>query len=136
MEETRKKHRDQKRLLKIIAVILLAVLACIAVLVAMNANSDSAVGHWEVKKLVAGDTVMTQKDAEAIGLSGIGYIRLNRSGSCEVKLYDRETKGKWTEKKDGTIRIKYGGESMKASIDEKGVMTAVDSETTKYILEK
>lgn len=99
--------------------------------------SSSPVGYWKITEAKANDIVMTKEDAEAVGLKGIGYLRLNRSGSCSLRLLDDKYKGTWKQTKKGTIKVSYGeGDTLNATIDKRGVMTATDKVKVEYKLKK
>ena len=81
--------------------------------------------------------VMKEEDAESIGLSAVGTIKLQKSGSCELDLLGEESKGKWKKAKNGTITITYGDDmTLTGSIDDKGVMTLTDPQGAEYTLTK
>lgn len=80
---------------------------------------------------------MSGQDAESIGLSAIGTIKLQKSGKCEVNLLGEEATGTWEQAKDGTITISYGDSlSLSGTIDDKGVMTLSDPQGAEYKLSK
>lgn len=136
----RKKPRGNRLLRTALGVIMIAILAifvCVVWMGISTKNSDSPVGVWEVKKVSAYGSVMTEEDAQGMGLEGIGYIRLNNNGSCSVKILDLEAEGSWTQAEDGTVTIDYGGaQPFAAHIDDEGVMTITDEMSVEYKLEK
>ena len=100
-------------------------------------KSDPAVGFWIVQKVTAGDVVMNEEDAESIGLTAVGTIKLQKSGSCELNLLGEEAEGTWEKAKDGTITVKYGEDQMlTGSIDDEGIMTLTDPQGAEYTLAK
>lgn len=128
--------------LVVVVVSLLAVLALLAMMAFNTKNSDSPVGYWDIREMTSGETVMTAKDAESLGLTGIGYFRMKNSGTCEVKVLNIEVKGTWKQAEDGTITIDCGEaegavlHTITASISEDGVMSAKDDTLTEYKLKK
>ncbi len=128
-------NRKKKRTAVIIALILTVTVVGGVTLTACS-GSD-AVGFWIVEKVSAGDVVMSGQDAESIGLSAIGTVKLQKSGKCEVNLLGEEASGTWEQAKDGTITISYGDNlSLSGSINDKGVMTLKDPQGAEYILSK
>lgn len=125
---------------KIIAGFMIAIIAVIAAAVIfafVSKHSKAPEGYWTIKSIDAGKIVMEQEDAEAIGLSKLGSIKLNKSGECIVTLMEEEYECTWTQAEDGTITIPYTNEAvLTATIDENGVMTAIDQTKVKYTLEK
>ena len=114
-----------------------AVLMMSGLLLSSCSKDDPAVGYWIVQKVAAGDVVMKEEDAESIGLSAVGTIKLQKSGSCELDLLGEESKGKWKKAKNGTITITYGDDmTLTGSIDDKGVMTLTDPQGAEYTLTK
>ncbi len=100
-------------------------------------NSDPAVGFWIIQKVTAGDVVMNDEDAESIGLTAVGTIKLQKSGGCELNLLGEESEGTWEKAKDGTITIKYGeDQALTGSIDDEGIMTLKDAQGAEYTLAK
>lgn len=131
--EKKKKARTAAAALMMVIIIAFIGIAAVAL---VTKNSDAAVGYWKIKEVSVFGTVMTEKDAEKIGLSEIGYIRLNRSGSCTLALLGREYEGSWTEADDGTLTIRYGEDKTITAVIKEGVMTAEDGSSAQYKLEK
>ena len=128
--------------LGLILVILLGALAYMYWIGSDTRKSDSPMGYWEVVDVTSGDNVMKREDAENLGMTGIGYIKLLKSGKCELKFLDFEAEGSWEESEKGVVSIKYPDkESSKdqeitAKIDGDGIMTIVDETQITYRLEK
>ncbi|MBE6019850.1 MAG: hypothetical protein E7230_05945 [Clostridiales bacterium] len=135
-----KKAGKKSTLHKLLGVIIALILIIAAAVIWMAVDtkySDSAVGNWEIKEVAVGEETMTLKEAEDMGLTEIGHFKLNNSGSCEIKILDFEAEGKWTQDENGVITINCGDEeTFSATIDEEGLMTAEDTTSTKYTLEK
>ena len=133
--------KNRNKLLRILLGIIMCTLLAIVVSVLSiglgTRDSGSAVGNWQIIEVTAGAESMSLEDANNLGITEIGYFRLNNSGTCEIKILDFETEGEWTEGEDGVITIKFGEEeTIVAQIDEEGVMTAKDDALTEYKLEK
>ena len=127
--------KNRKKKAAIIALIISVTVLGALVLTACSDNE--AVGFWIVDKVTAGGVVMNEKDAESIGLNAVGTVKLQKSGKCEVNLLGEESKGKWTQAKDGTITVKCGNQlTLTGSIDDKGVLTLVDPQGAEYVLSK
>ena len=125
------------KLLGVITALILIIAAAVIWMAVDTKYSDSAVGNWEIKEVAVGEETMTLKEAEDMGLTEIGHFKLNNSGSCEIKILDFEAEGKWTQDENGVITINCGDEeTFSATIDEEGLMTAEDTTSTKYTLEK
>lgn len=145
-ESKEKKKKDKRSTLRIaltaVVVLLLALIALLAAMALSTKMSDSPVGHWEIKEMKSGETVMTTMDAEGLGLTDIGYFRIRNSGKCEIKVLNIETKGTWTQADDGSITIDCGDAEdavlhvITANISDKGIMSAQDDTMTEYKLEK
>ena len=139
-EKRKKKPRGNKLLKAALGAIMVAILAifvCVIWMGVSTRNSNSPVGVWEVKKVSAYGSVMTEEDAENMGLDGIGYIRLNSNGSCSVEILDLEAEGTWSQAEDGTVTIDYGsGQPFVARINDEGIMTITDEVSVEYKLEK
>lgn len=122
---------------RITAIALVLMTAAAAMVVFTACSDDSAVGFWIVEKVTAGDVVMKQQDAESIGLNAVGTIKLQKSGKCELNLLGEESKGKWSQAKDGTITINYGDkQTLTGSVSDKGIMTLTDPQGAEYVLAK
>jgi hypothetical protein len=127
--------KNRKKTAAIIALIL--TMAVAGTIVFTACSSDPAVGFWVVNQVTAGDVVMNEKDAQSIGLSAVGTIKLQKSGNCEVVLLGEETAGKWEKAADGTITVTYGENlTLTGSIDDEGVMTLLDPQGAEYVLSK
>lgn len=122
---------------KIAIISIIIVIAVIGGLTLTACSQSQAVGFWIVEKVTAGDVVMNSEDAESIGLSAVGTVKLQKSGKCEVNLLGEESKGKWTQAEDGTITINCsGGLILTGSISEEGLMTLTDPQGAEYVLDK
>ena len=122
----------RKRLSLLLVISLIAVITICACSV-----SDSVVGFWVIQKITAGDIVMEEDDAQSLGLTSIGTIKLQKSGNCEVDLLGEKSEGTWEQAEDGTITIKYGNDmTLSGTIDDKGIMTLDDPQGTEYSLSK
>ena len=125
------------KLLGVITALILIIAAAVIWMAVDTKYSDSAVGNWEIKEVAVGEETMTLKEAEDMGLTEIGHFKLNNSGSCEIKILDFEAEGEWAQDEHGAITINCGDEeTFSATIDEEGLMTAEDTTSTKYTLEK
>ena len=60
---------------------MLVLLMMSGLLLSSCSKDDPAVGYWIVQKVAAGDVVMKEEDAESIGLSAVGTIKLQKSGN-------------------------------------------------------
>ena len=84
---------------------------------------------------------MNQQEITDMGLD-VGYIKLNKSGSCELNLLGDEYEGTWTgsgegASKDNKLTFKYGNDlTATATFDENKVMTFTDSQGAIYTLNK
>ncbi len=136
----RKRRRVRRAIWTVILLAILAVVVYFAVLLISIKSSASPVGYWVIKESSSNGVTMTQEDAEAIGLSAIGSIKLNESGSCKVVILDEDFEGVWTSDDDGNITITYDADGeekvLNATIDDDGKMTAHDDATMEYTLEK
>lgn len=141
-QEEEKKAAGKKRGIgrKLLIVILLAILAVFVFFVGLIIsvkNSSSPVGYWIIKQSASSEVTMTEEDAKAMGLNEIGSVRLDKSGDCRIVILNDEYEGKWTSDDNGTITISYGEEqTLTATINEEGVMTAQDNAMIEYTLEK
>lgn len=105
-------------------------------------KSNSPVGYWEVLDVTSEDTVMTREDAEKLGMTGIGYIKFKKSGTCEMKFLDFKADGKWEQAEEGVVSITYKNNNslpdhgITAKIDEDGIMTIEDETLITYRLKK
>lgn len=127
----------RKTVNKIAIISIIIVIAVIGGLTLTACSQSQAVGFWIVEKVTAGDVVMNNDDAESIGLSAVGTVKLQQSGKCEVNLLGEESTGKWMQAEDGTITIKCsGGLELTGSIDDKGFMTLTDPQGAEYVLDK
>ena len=120
----------------------LLTLLVIGTMIFALASCDMAVlGKWRINQVTAGDVVMTQDDIVEMGLD-VGYIKLNRSGSCKLNLVGDEYDGTWTASGEGansgnTIQINYGDNlNGTATFDDSKVMTFTDSQGATYKLNK
>ena len=120
----------------------LLTLLVIGIMIFTLASCDMAVlGKWRISQVTAGDVVMTQEDIVEMGLD-VGYIKFNKSGSCDINLVGDEYEGTWTASGEGanpgnTIQVVYGdGLSGTATFDENKVMTFTDSQGATYTLSK
>ena len=121
---------------RIIAVMLTVVLTAAIALTACS-QSDPVIGFWVINHVTAGDVEMNAKDAESIGLTAIGTVKLQKSGNCEIELLGEKSEGTWEQAEDGTITIKYGNDlTLSGTVDDKGVMTLEDPQGTEYSLSK
>ena len=121
---------------RIITVILTVVLIAAIALTACS-KADNVVGFWVINTVTAGDVEMDSKDAESIGLTAIGTVKLQKSGKCELELLGEASEGTWEQAEDGTITIKYGNDlTLSGTVDDKGVMTLEDPQGTEYSLSK
>ena len=99
--------------------------------------SDSVVGFWVIQKITAGDIVMEEDDAQSLGLTSIGTIKLQKSGKCELDLLGEKSEGTWKQAKDGKIEIQYGDDlKLTGSVDDEGIMTLQDPQGAEYKLKK
>lgn len=115
----------------------LTLIAAAFIMMVMLTSCGGPVGYWTIDEITAGDVVMTQEDAKALGFGRPGAIKLNKSGSCVVELLGDEYEGTWKQANDGTITIEYGNEqSATATIDDDNIMTATDDQGTVYKLSK
>lgn len=120
----------------------LLTLLFVGIMIFALASCDMAVlGKWRISQVTAGDVVMTQEDIVEMGLD-VGYIKLNKSGSCKLNLVGDEYDGTWTATGEGanpgnTIQVVYGNNlSGTATFDESGAMTFTDSQGATYNLSK
>ena len=135
--EIKAKHSIGRKALIAVAAVIFAVVVFFAVMVISTKQSSSPVGYWVIKEAASSDVTMTQTDAEAMGFTEIGSVRLDKSGSCKVTILGEEYDGEWTQDEEGAITITYGEEkSLTAAIGEDGVMTAADDSSVEYTLEK
>ena len=133
----RKKRKTRRFVMIAILLVLLAVAVYFAVVLISVKHSDSPVGYWVIKESSASGVVMKDEDAEAIGLSEIGSVKLNEDGKCEVVILGEDSKGTWTSDDDGNITISYDGDkTLTATINDEGIMTAQGENQMEYTLEK
>ena len=106
-------------------------------IVLAGCSDDGPVGFWQIDEVKAGEVVMTQEDAESVGMATIGSIKLQKSGNCVVVLLGEESEGTWEQDEDGTITVKYGtGDVLSGSFDEDGNLHLEDDQETEYTLSK
>jgi len=123
--------------MKRILALMLTVVLTAAIAMTACSQASPVVGFWVINNVKAGDVVMDAKDAESIGLTAIGTVKLQKSGKCELELLGEASEGTWEQAKDGTITIKYGNDlTLTGSIDDKGIMTLEDPQGTEYSLSK
>ena len=98
-------------------------------------------GKWKIISVKAGEVVMDQNDIEDLGID-VGYIKLNRSGSCKMNLLGDEYEGTWNESGKGAnssnqLEFTYGGNlNALASFNDKQEMLFTDSQGSEYTLTK
>ena len=123
--------------MKRILALMLTVVLTAAIAMTACSQASPVVGFWVINNVKAGDVMMDAKDAESIGLTAIGTVKLQKSGKCELDLLGEESKGTWKQADDGTITIKYGDDlTLSGTVDDKGIMTLKDPQGTEYSLSK
>lgn len=107
----------------------------------LTACDIAVLGKWKIVEVAAGDVVMTQDDLADMEMD-VGYIKLNKSGSCEINLLGDEFTGSWNASGKGAepgndIVIVYGDNlEGTAEFDESGQMKFKDSQGSLYTLIK
>lgn len=71
-----------------------------------------------------------------MGLQSAGYIKLNKSGSCELDLLGDQFEGTWEMNDDGGITIKYGSDNEGAATKSGKTLNFTDAQGNEYELEK
>lgn len=113
------------------------VLAVIMMLSMAGCSSSGPVGYWQIDEVSAGEVVMTQEDANSLGIATVGSVKLQKSGACVVTMLGEESEGTWTQAEDGTLTVTYGDDLvLTGSIDDEGVMTLEDAQGSVYTLSK
>ena len=126
----------RKKLIIILTVMLLVVVLVSGALM-LTACGNGVVGYWQITEVTAGDVVMTNEDANTLGLATVGAIKLQKSGKCVVTLLGEETEGIWTQTEDGALTVNYGDDMvLSGSINDEGVMVLTDTQGSEYKLEK
>lgn len=110
----------------LIGVMVFALTAC--------GGDTKILGKWRITEVNAGDIVMTQEEIGEMGMDA-GYLKLNKSGSCELCILEDEFEGSWTMSED-TITVKYGEELTGTATVNGDVMTLTDTEGSVYTLNK
>ena len=120
---------------------LLALLVVGIMVVGLTACDLQVLGKWRIVEVAAGDVVMDQNDISEMGID-VGYIKLNKSGSCKIDMLGDEYDGTWTATGEGanpsnTINLVYGANMQAtATFDNNKVMTIKDSQGAVYTLTK
>ena len=123
-------------MIKKTSVLVLAVLLLASAFM-LTACGKDPVGFWQVEQVTAGDVVMNKDDAQSLGLSTVGSVKLQKSGKCEVVLLGEESQGMWEQAEDGTITVNCGEELvLTGSIDDEGTMVLTDVQGSEYRLRK
>ena len=135
-KEGGKKTKNRKVFILIAALIAIAVLVATAFIM-YRLSKDRIEGNWKIVEAKAEGVVMTTDDAKAIGLSSVGYFKLEKDGSCAVKMLDKEYAGKWKQEDEKKILIEYEDvHVIHATIDKNGNMQATDEASVEYKLNK
>lgn len=122
---------------KIAVLISLIMILSVAACLFTACSGSPAIGFWTIDEVTAGEVVMTEDDANNLGMSVVGSVKLQKSGVCKVTFLDVEEEGTWTEAEDGTLTIKYGEDQvLTGSIDEEGLMHLTDPQGAQYKLSK
>ena len=86
---------------------------------------------------VVSAALQMEQDAQSLGLTSIGTIKLQKSGKCELDLLGEKSEGTWKQAKDGKIEIQYGDDlKLTGSVDDEGIMTLQDPQGAEYKLKK
>lgn len=123
---------------KLFVVFLLIVIGC-----SFTACTPSLkiLGKWNITEYELGNVKMDKNDAEDMG-SDLGFIKINKSGSCVVNFLGDEYEGKWTGTGTDNItantnlEITYGDNQTATASFEGDTMIVTDSQDGKYSLEK
>lgn len=120
---------------------LLALLVIGIMVFSLTSCDMELLGKWQIVSVKAGEVVMDQNDIEDLGID-VGYIKLNRSGSCKMNLLGDEYEGNWTESGKGanssnSLEFTYG-ESLTATatFNDNQEMIFTDSQGSEYTLTK
>lgn len=114
-----------------------AIMMTVMLFALAGCSDDGPVGYWIIDEVHAGEVVMTQTDAESVGMAKIGAVKLQKSGNCVVELLGDEFEGTWTQAEDGALTVNYGdGDVLEGSIGEDEIMTLTDPQGTEYKLSK
>ena len=114
---------------------LLTLFVILALLVGLTSCGATMLGKWKIVEISAGDMVMDQDDMESMGLDP-GYIKINKSGSCELNLLGDEYEGTWSGSEETQLDFSYGGEFTATATIDNGTMDFTDSQGNIYTLKK
>ena len=119
----------RKKLLSIVlvGVMVLAMTSC--------SGELKTLGKWRIIEVTAGDITMTQQDVDDMGIDA-GYIKINRSGSCEIDILGDSYDGSWVYAEDGSLDITISEDLTANAVIEDGTMTMTDSQGSVYMLQK
>ena len=107
----------------------------IGIMVFALASCGGILGKWRLVEVTAGDITMTEDDVNDMGIDA-GFVKINKSGSCQLNILGDEYEGTWTQAEDGALTINYGDDlSATGTIDGK-TMSLTDVNGSEYTLKK